>query len=128
MARRIRLTIGQTAFEAELDNTRTAEAIWQALPIEGQGARWGQELYFAIPLDLPAEDAREEVARGELGYWPPGKAFCIFWGPTPASTGPEPRAASPVNVFGKVLGDPAALGRAKGTRVRVERLASALPD
>jgi hypothetical protein len=42
---------------------------------------------------------------GDLGYWPPGTAFCIFFGPTPMSSGDEIRPASPVNVLGKVDGD-----------------------
>ena len=90
---------------AELNDTHTADCIWQALPIKSTVQTWGDEVYFAIPLTLTQENAQEVVEIGELGYWPPGKAFCIFFGPTPATMGNEIRPASPVNVFGRVTSD-----------------------
>lgn len=87
-------------------NPKTARAIIDALPIKGRGNRWGDEIYFSIGVSVERENAREAVEKGDLAYWPPGEALCIFFGPTPASGGDEPRAASPVNVFGKILGDP----------------------
>jgi len=87
-------------------NPKTAKAIIDALPIKGRGNRWGDEIYFSIGVSVGRESAKEVVEKGDLAYWPPGEAFCIFFGPTPASRGDESRAASPVNVFGKVLGDP----------------------
>jgi hypothetical protein len=103
---RMRITAGNIAVEAELNDSSTARAIWEALPITGRGNRWGEEIYFSIPVqqDL-AQDARAEVEVGELGYWPPGSAFCIFFGRTPASVDDQPRAASPVNPIGQVMGD-----------------------
>jgi hypothetical protein len=92
--------------EAELNQSATARSIWDNLPLEGKANIWGDEIYFDIPLKLePASDARTEVSIGELGYWPVGAAFCIFFGPTPASTDDRPRAYSPVNVFGRITGD-----------------------
>jgi hypothetical protein len=74
-------------------------------------------------VNLDAEDAREVVAAGDLGYWPPGTAFCIFFGPTPMSRGEEIRPASPVNVFGRVIGDFSVFKQvASGTEVSVEKL------
>lgn len=105
MGRRIRIKTGSVEVTAELNETRTAEAMWQALPITGKANRWGQEIYFSIPVSLEEENAREVVSAGDLGYWPPGSAFCIFFGPTPLSKGQEIRPASPVNVFGKIIGD-----------------------
>lgn len=91
---------------AELYDTPTAEAIWNALPIEGEANRWGDEIYFQIPVSLKREaGSSSDVEVGDIGYWPPGHAFCIFFGATPASMGDRPRAASPVNVFGRVRGD-----------------------
>ena len=84
------------------ENPNTREAIVDALPLEGDAARWGEELYFRTDVDVPAENAREEVPVGSLAYWPQGNAVCLFWGPTPASEVEEPRAASPVNVFARV--------------------------
>lgn len=104
-SRIIRISAGGVEVIAGLGTTRTADAIWDALPIEGRANRWGDEIYFHIGLGLPEEDAREVVEVGDLGYWPPGQAFCLFFGPTPASQGIEPRAASPVNVFGRIQGD-----------------------
>jgi hypothetical protein len=90
---------------SEALNPRTAKAIVQALPIRGSCNRWGDEIYFGIDVSVPEENSKQVVERGALAYWPPGQAFCIFFGPTPASKGAEPRAASPVNVFGRVLDD-----------------------
>ncbi len=121
--RRIRIRAGQVQAEADLATTPTADALWQALPIRGRANRWGDEIYFEIPVVCPVEpDAREVVQSGAIAYWPPGAAFCIFFGPTPASRGAEIRAASPVNVLGRVRGDPAVFTRVRGgTTVTLER-------
>jgi len=105
-------------------NTKTSEALWSALPIEGSANRWGDEIYFGIPVTVGLEEAQQVVDVGDIGYWPPGKAFCIFFGPTPASKGKEPRAASPVNVFARIVGDPLVFRKVKdGDKVRIERSA-----
>ncbi|MDP3046385.1 MAG: cyclophilin-like fold protein [Chloroflexota bacterium] len=103
--RRIRIAAGNVSAFADLNDTKTAEAVWNALPIEARGSTWGDEIYFAIPVALGEDNAQAVVQMGDLGYWPPGKAFCIFFGPTPASDGSEIRPASPVNVLGKLEGD-----------------------
>ena len=120
MGRRIRITAGDVEATAELNSTATAEAIWQALPIKGRASLWGDEIYFSIPVSLELEAAQELVSMGDLGYWPEGKAFCIFFGPTPVSQGNEIRPASPVTVFGRIMGDPAILKKvATGTEITV---------
>jgi hypothetical protein len=121
--RRIRITAGKASAEAVLNNSPTATQIWEALPIEGRGNTWGDEIYFSIPVQAkPEKDAREIVAVGELGYWPPGSAFCIFFGRTPASTDDRPRAASAVNILGRVQGDATVFKAvSSGTRVQLER-------
>lgn len=122
--RRIRITIGPVRCDAGLVDNETADAIWEALPLSAIANRWGDEIYFAIPVTLPrAADAREVLQAGELGYWPMGHAFCVFWGPTPASHGDEIRAYSPVNVFGRLEGDLAVLSEVPdGAGVTVEPL------
>jgi hypothetical protein len=105
MGKRIRIMAGKIEAEAELNNTRTAQAIWEALPIRGRVNLWGDEIYFSIPINLKLEAGQEVVNIGDLGYWPGGNAFCIFFGPPPISRGDEIRPASPVTVFGKVIGD-----------------------
>ena len=121
--RRIRITAPNVTCEATLNGTQTASAIWEALPFEGRGSRWGDEIYFSIPVTCAPEAPREVVEMGDLGYWPPGSAFCIFFGQTPASHGSEIRPASPVNVFGRVDGDPAVFKAAHGSsNVKVERV------
>ncbi len=113
--RRIRIRAGEVEATATLGSSSTAEAIWEALPLQGTANRWGEEIYFEIPVRRSAEpDAREVVQAGEIAYWPPGAAFCIFFGPTPASRGDEIRAASPVNVVGRIDGDPAVFARVRG--------------
>ena len=106
MSRQIRITAGQVVALAELDETNTAESIWHALPISSRASTWGEEIYFSIPVNMGMECGKDVVSAGDLGYWPPGSAFCIFFGPTPSSTPAEIRPASAVNVFGKVIGDP----------------------
>lgn len=103
---KITISAGNVSLEAELNDSESAQALWGALPIEGSANRWGEEIYFEIPVSMAvAPDARAGVEVGELGYWPTGSAFCIFFGRTPASTDDKPRAASPVNILGKVAGD-----------------------
>lgn len=118
----IRITAGDVTATATLNDTDTARRIWSALPIEAQASTWGEEIYFGIPVHVGEEDAQEVVELGDLGYWPPGHAFCIFFGRTPMSRGNEIRSASPVNVIGKVEGDPKVFsGVPAGARVVLER-------
>lgn len=103
---KITITAGKVSLEAELNDSPTAQQIWDALPMTGSAHTWGDEIYFEIPVTVrQSPDARAEVEVGELGYWPVGRAFCIFFGPTPVSTDERPRAYSPVNIIGRVLGD-----------------------
>jgi hypothetical protein len=118
MGRRIRIIAGAIEATAELNDTATAQAIWEALPIKGRANLWGDEIYFSIPLNLQLEAGQEVISIGDLGYWPDGNAFCIFFGPTPVSQGDEIRPASPVTVFGKVIGDATVFKKvAEGTKI-----------
>ncbi len=122
MTRKIRIKASPIEAVAELNDTKTAQAIWEALPIRGEVNLWGEEVYFSIPLNLDLEGGQDVVGRGDLGYWPPGNAFCIFFGPTPISRKGEIRAASRVTVFGKVTSDTALFKRvASGIEITVER-------
>lgn len=98
------ITIDSVTLEANWTDTNetTQSAIKDALPIEGDAARWGDELYFRTTIDVPEESSQIEVPVGSIAYWPQGNAVCIFWGPTPASTDSTPRAASPVNVVATI--------------------------
>jgi uncharacterized protein len=120
--RTIRITAGPISAEASLNDSSTARAIWDALPIDAKAQTWGDEIYFPIAVHTAEESGREVVDLGDLGYWPPGHAFCIFFGPTPASHGDEIRPASPVNVVGRVVGDATVFKRVRsGARVTIER-------
>jgi hypothetical protein len=122
VVRHIAVVAGQITVEAELNETQTAGAVWDGLPIDGLADTWGDEIYFSTPIVLGLEAGQEVVERGDLGYWPPGKAICVFFGPTPASRGDEIRPASPVTVFGRVIGDATVLRAVKdGTPVSVRR-------
>jgi len=123
MEKKIRILAGELKVEAQLNESKTAQMIWEALPIEGKANLWGEEIYFAIPVKAGLEkDGREVVSVGELGYWPPGGAFCIFFGPTPASRGDEIRAASAVNIIGNVLSDPTVFRKVKdGAKVLLKK-------
>ena len=113
MKRTIQIKVNGIELEAVLNDTKTAEAIWEVLPITARINTWGDEVYFSIPVKLELEKGQEVVEMGDLGYWPPGSAFCIFFGPTPVSRGEEIRAASPVTIFGKVAGDATVLRRVR---------------
>lgn len=106
----ILITAGHVSLRAVLGNTPTARELLKILPVQGITQLWGDEIYFTVPLKSALEhDAREEVEVGELGYWPEGPALCIFFGPTPVSTGKKPRAYSPVNIVGRIIDDMSAL-------------------
>ena len=121
MGQSIRISVGDVQLEAELNDTQTAEAIWTALPITAAASTWGDEIYFGIPVSMELEQGQEVVELCDLGYWPPGNAFCIFFGPTPASSGHEIRPASAVTVVGKVQGDSTQLRQVgAGTLVVIE--------
>jgi uncharacterized protein len=120
--KKMRILVDDLKVEAELNESETAGRVWEALPIQAKANRWGEEIYFAIPVESGSEKgSREIVSAGELGYWPPGHAFCIFFGPTPASRGDEIRAASAVNIIGKVLSDPTVFRKVRdGTTITLE--------
>jgi hypothetical protein len=121
--RKLRIRAGDITAVASLNDTPTADAIWKALPIEARASTWGDEIYFAIPVHRPEENGQTVVQLGDIAYWPPGHAFCIFFGPTPASRGEEIRPASAVNVVGHIDGDPSVFRRvAPGSRVILEAL------
>jgi len=122
--REIRIATQKIEMLGTLNDSPTAERIWDALPIDSTVNTWGQEIYFSIPVqcDLGLE-ARDRMEVGELGYWPTGSAFCIFFGRTPASKGDEPRAASPVNPIGRCEGDIKVFRQVReGDTVRIERV------
>jgi hypothetical protein len=113
MGQPIRITVGKISLNAELNDTDTAKQIIALLPLKSKANTWGDEIYFSIALETGAENQKSVVEMGEIGFWPPGSALCLFFGPTPASHGDEIRPASPVNVVGKILGDPKVLKSVK---------------
>jgi hypothetical protein len=123
MENKIKITAGGVEADAVLNDSPTAKKVWEALPIEARGNTWGDEIYFAIPVKSSLEkDAREVVEVGDLGYWPTGGAFCIFFGPTPVSRGSEVRPASAVNVIGRVSGDAKVFKKVSGgAKVRIDK-------
>jgi uncharacterized protein len=119
--RKIKFEFGPVTLEAELLQTETAEAIWKSLPLDGEALRWGEEVYFEIPVAMMREPgARAVVEAGEIAYWPDGHAIAIGFGPTPISQPGEIRLASPCNIWAKAIGDVRRLNSVRaGTRVAV---------
>ena len=119
----ILIRAGGATVTAALNDSPTAGAVWDALPITGRVQTWGDEIYFPIPVDAAeAPDAAETVDKGAVAYWPPGSALCLFWGPTPMSRGDEIRPASAVNVIGAIDGDSTVLAAVPGgAEIVVER-------
>ena len=122
LGKTIRIKAGDITVIAKLNDTKSAQAIWEALPFKGYANRWGDEIYFSIPVHAAPEEGQELVDLGDLGYWLGGRALCIFFGPTPMSRGDEIRPAGPVPVVGKIVGDAKVLKQvASGTEILVER-------
>ncbi len=124
MASKIKIKFGSVEISAVLNDSETAKAIERALPIVGRAQTWGEEIYFFIPVEMPLEkDAKEVVNLGDLGYWPKGKAFCMFFGPTPISKGNEIIPASAVNIVGQMEGNLSVLKSVKdGETVVIEKI------
>ncbi len=122
--RKIKIIAGDISAVAELSDGKATYAIWDSLPIENTVNTWGDEIYFSIPVvSALDETAKEVVEKGDLGYWPTGKAFCIFFGPTPASQGDEIRPASAVNIVGRVEENADVFKRVReGENIKLERV------
>ena len=107
LMKNIKITLGDLIINARLNGSATAGKIWDSLPIKSFTSTWGDEIYFQIPVKAKLEDgfSKETVEIGDLGYWPEGKCFCIFFGPTPVSHAGEIRPASKVNIIGKLESD-----------------------
>lgn len=110
-------------FEIELYDTPTAKKVAERKSITGNAILWGKEIYFSIPINADLEsNARDILEEGEIAFYPPMNAFCIFFGPTPASTDSRPKAADLVNVIGKIKGDYTLLEEVKnGELIRLEK-------
>jgi hypothetical protein len=123
MPLKIKITVKDVTLDAELFDTTCAKKISSALPIVTTPNEWGDEFYFEIPVNMPSDEtATTKVKAGDIGYWPPGKALAVFFGPTPISTGIDPVPASAVNLVGKINGDATVLRRVKGTgEIRIEQ-------
>jgi hypothetical protein len=120
---RIRIVIQDLSLEAELVETACAKAVAAVLPVESWPNEWGDEFYFEVPVITPLDEtATLNVKAGDIGYWPPGRALAVFFGPTPASSGTDPVPASSVNIVGRIKGDPSVLKSVKGaSRIRIEK-------
>ena len=123
-SRIIMVTAGDVSVTAALNDSRTADLLWDALPLEASASTWGDEIYFRIAVQADEEnDASDVVEMGAVAYWPPGQALCLFFGRTPASRGDEIRAASAVNSLGAIDGDATVLKQVRsGARMTVERI------
>ena len=124
MPHKISIRAGDIELEGVLNDSPTSKLILEKMPIESSGNLWGNEIYFSIPVNSESsENLSDKVQLGDIGFWPVGKAFCIFFGPTPANHGDEIRAASKVNIFGKVIGDLEILRRVSdGEKIFVEKV------
>lgn len=117
---KIRMTIGDLTVDAKLNDSHTARAVYEALPLQCSFNTWGNEIYFTVPVTFVDQPSRDVLEVGELAIWPPGNAFCIFYGSTPASKNGEPRAADDTIPFGKIEGDATQLKQARGSEILIE--------
>ncbi len=119
--KKINIFINDKIFEGELNETEAAERIYQLLPIEADGNFWGEEIYFSIPLEMENENPTEDLKIGDLGYWPEGNGFCIFYGRTPDSTDDVPKPASPVTIIGRIKGELDSLKELNQAKIKIEK-------
>jgi uncharacterized protein len=119
----VKITAGSVSLNAELDDTALAKTVAAKLPIETTPNEWGDEFYFEIPVRAGLDEtATKKVKVGDIGFWPPGNAMAIFFGPTPMSSGADPVPASAVCLLGRITGDATLLKKARGTRkIRIEK-------
>lgn len=117
----IRIETDELTVKADLFDTPTARALYDAIPLEAEARTWGDEIYFEIPVDGELDEtAKELVEVGDIGYWPTGRAMCLFFGPTPMSRGDEIRPASAVNIIGRINGEATVFkGVPAGTRIKI---------
>ena len=102
MQKKCKICIKNYEIIVHLNDTETAEKIWDSLPINSKINVWGEEIYFyvSVSADL-ANDAKAVINLGEIVYWSAGKAIAIGFGKTPISQGNEIRLADKCNVWGK---------------------------
>jgi hypothetical protein len=117
---KIKISIGEISLNAVLNDSHTAEVVYEALPMICSYNTWGNEIYFTVQVEFTDQSSRDVLEVGELAIWPPGNAFCIFYGSTPASKNGEPRAADATIPFGKIEGDATVLKNAKGSKILIE--------
>ena len=118
-----RISIENVVLDVIFSDTETARAVYEALPVEVPFNVWGDEFYFDVPVSMELDaTATISVKAGDIGYWPPGKALAIFFGPTPMSTGDDPVPASEVNMVGRIEGDSSLLRTVKDApSIRIEK-------
>ena len=102
--------IDQYEFELELNNSKSAKTFRQALPMQIEMVRWGDQFNGRSPVWIePDISAQVEMKIGDFAFWAPGGCFCVFFGPTPNSPGLTPKLSSPGMVLGKLKGNVAVL-------------------
>lgn len=120
--KKIKIKTEKYEIEAVLNETETAEKIYNSLPIESEVNTWGEEIYFDIPVKTGLEKPVETVKIGDLAYWPPQNCFCIFFGKTPTSTGDEIKPATAVTIVGKITSGLENLKKIKsGEKIYIEK-------
>jgi hypothetical protein len=119
----VRVRVGTVVLDAVFteENPQTAAAVRRTLPLTSRAQRWGEEVYFEVPVSLPPEHGRRRMGVGDVAYWPAGRAIAIFFGPTPASDDDEPVAYDDVNAFARIVDDATLLAKtADGDAVRLD--------
>jgi hypothetical protein len=100
------LKIDSLLLSGELFDTAAGRAMAEALPIECRWSRWGEEYYGTTrpSFGVYPGESTDLMEVGDLAYHAESGWFCLFFGPTPASRGAEPRAAVPVQKVGRIRG------------------------
>lgn len=78
------------------EDTPISERLLKHCPFISKATIWKEEIYFETPIEISPNKLVLRVRPGDVTYWPPGRALCLFYGIT--------QPYSPVSPLGEIIG------------------------